>query len=72
MAPSKGMKAKIVRKAKSLGASLFNFAPAVRWDEFGEVPPGYRPKALWKMAETVIVIGVPMLLPVLESTPSIN
>ena len=72
MAPSKGMKGRIIRKAKSLGASLVNFAPAVRWDEFGEVPPGYRPKALWKMAETVIVIGVPMLLPVLESTPSIN
>jgi len=72
MPASKGIKAKIVRKAKSLGASLVNFAPASRWDEYGEVPPDYRPKALWNMAETVIVIGVPMLLPVLESTPSIN
>lgn len=70
--PSKGMKAKIIRKAKSLGASLVNFAPASRWDEFGEVSPSYRPKALWNMAETVIVVGVPMLLPVIESTPSIN
>ncbi|MBT1070514.1 hypothetical protein [Pelotalea chapellei] len=68
----KGMKGKIIRQAKSLGASLVNFAPAQRWDEYGEVGPDYRPKALWDKVETVIVIGVPMLLPVLESTPSIN
>ena len=72
MATTKGMKARIIAKAKSLGASLVNFAPADRWDEYGEVLPDYRPKALWDKAETVIVIGVPMLLPVLESTPSIN
>jgi epoxyqueuosine reductase QueG len=72
MAPSKGMKGRIIRKAQSLGASLVNFAPAARWEEYGEVRPDYRPKALWGMVETVIVIGVPMLLPVLESTPSIN
>jgi epoxyqueuosine reductase len=72
MAQSKVMKGKIVRKAKSLGASLVNFAPVSRWDEFGEVYPDYRPKALWDKVKTVIVIGVPMLLPVLESTPSIN
>ena len=72
MATSKGMKSRIITKAKSLGASLVNFAPADRWDEYGEVLPDYRPKALWDKVETVIVITVPMLLPVLESTPSIN
>jgi len=72
MAPLKGMKGRIIRKAKSLGASLVNFAPAQRWEEYGEVRPDYRPKALWDKVETVIVIGVPMLLPVIESTPSIN
>lgn len=59
-------------KAKNLGASLVKFAPASRWDEFDEVHPDYRPKSLWEKVETVIVIGVPMLLPVIESTPSIN
>lgn len=72
MAPLKGMKGRIIRKAKSLGASLVNFAPAARWDEYDEVMPDYRPKALWDKVGTVIVIGVPMLLPVIESTPSIN
>lgn len=69
---TKTTKRSIISKAKSLGASLVNFAPVARWDEYNEVAPDYRPKALWDKAETVIVIGVPMLLPVLESTPSIN
>jgi len=69
---TKTTKRSIISKARSLGASLVNFAPVERWDEYNEVAPDYRPKALWDKAETVIVIGVPMLLPVLESTPSIN
>ncbi|WP_243375139.1 hypothetical protein [Geotalea sp. SG265] len=72
MKSGKTTKRSIIAKAKSLGASLVNFAPVSRWEEFGEVLPEYRPKALWDKAETVIVIAVPMLLPVLESTPSIN
>ncbi len=69
---TKTTKRSIISKARSLGASLVNFAPVERWDEYNEVAPAYRPKALWDKAKTVIVIGVPMLLPVLESTPSIN
>lgn len=72
MAASRTTKGRVVNQAKALGASLVNFAPASRWDEFGEVAPDYRPKALWDRVETVIVVAVPMLLPVLESTPSIN
>lgn len=72
MASAAGMKRKIINRARNLGASLVHFAPVSRWDEFDEVAPAYRPKALWDKVETVIVIAVPMLLPVLESTPSIN
>jgi epoxyqueuosine reductase len=66
------LKRKIEREARRLGASLVGFAPVSRWAEFGDVPPAYHPTALWEMARGVIVLGVPMLLPVLESTPSIN
>jgi epoxyqueuosine reductase QueG len=72
MQAAKTTKRSIIAKARNLGASLVNFAPVGRWEEYGEVAPEYRPRALWDRAETVIVIGVPMLLPVLESTPSIN
>ena len=43
-----------------------------RWTEYGEVPPEYRPQAIWAPAQTVVVLGVPLMLPVVESTPSIN
>jgi epoxyqueuosine reductase len=63
---------RIVREARRLGASLVGFAPVSRWAEFAEVPPDYRPEAIWPLAQTVIVAAVPMLLPVVETTPSIN
>lgn len=64
--------ADIERRARDLGASLIGFAPVARWAEAGEVPEAYRPTALWPSARTVVTFGVPMLLPVIDSTPSIN
>ena len=55
-----------------LGSTLIGFAPVDRWADAGEVPPDYRPDSIWRLAKTVIVVGVPMLLPIVESTPSIN
>lgn len=66
------LKRQIARQAKLLGASVVGFAPVSRWAELGEVPEGYRPDAIWPRARTVIAFGVPMLLPIVESTPSIN
>lgn len=65
-------KQNITRQAKKLGATIVGFAPASRWDEFDEVPKDYRAKAVWSETETVIVLGVPISLPIIESTPSIN
>lgn len=72
--PSRNLafKRKIASRARELGAALVGVAPVSRWDEAGEVPAGYRPKAIWAGARSVIVVAVPMLLPVIESTPSIN
>lgn len=66
------LKLKIIKEAKRLGASLVGFAPVSRWDDFNEVPKPYRPRSVWAEAKTVIVLGVPILLPIIESTPSIN
>ena len=41
-----------------------------RWPDAGEVPPEYHPQALWPPARTVIVMGVEMPLPIVETTPS--
>jgi epoxyqueuosine reductase len=65
-------KEEIIAYARQLGASLIGFAPARRWDEYNEVAEPYRPAAIWPETKTVIVLGVPVLLPIIETTPSIN
>ena len=69
---SNNLKQDVTGQALRLGASLVGFAPVSRWAEYDEVPENYRPTAIWKPAQTVIVLAVPMLLPIVESTPSIN
>lgn len=64
-------KDEIIDYARSLGATLVGFTPAARWDEFGEVGEAYRPAAIWPEVKSVIVLGLPVLLPLLETTPSI-
>ncbi|PWB49666.1 MAG: epoxyqueuosine reductase [Candidatus Methanoperedenaceae archaeon] len=64
------MKNEIRRFAKEKNAFL-GFAPVDRWDDYNEVPVAFRPKSIWKDTETVIVLGLPVLLPMLETTPSI-
>lgn len=53
------------------GADLVGFAPVSLWDEEGTVPPEFRPRALFPPTETVIVLGIGMPLPIVETTPSI-
>ena len=62
----------VVAELRRLGATIMGFAPVQRWAAHAEVPPAYRPEAIWAPARTVITFGIPMLLPVIESTPSIN
>lgn len=66
------LKKKIAREARKLGADLIGFAPVSRWRESNELKPEYWPDTIWSKAQTVIVLGIPMLLPIVESTPSIN
>jgi epoxyqueuosine reductase QueG len=66
------LRADVIDEVARLGSTLIGFAPVDRWTEAGEVPPAYRPDSIWRLAKTVVVVGVPMLLPIVESTPSIN
>lgn len=52
------------------GADIVGFAPAERWDEAGEIPPDFRPRSLFPLTETVVVAGMGMPLPIVETTPS--
>jgi epoxyqueuosine reductase QueG len=64
-------KEKIIRKAKEAGAALVGFAPVERWEEYLETPPLFFPTNNFPFTRTVIVIGIPILIPMLDTTPSI-
>lgn len=69
-----GLKHRIIRKCTELDIPLAGFAPADRWDTplFEPwVPKPFRPKALFPGARSVIVIGIPVSLPVVDTAPSI-
>lgn len=53
-----GLKKKIVREARKLGADLIGFAPVSRWREHNELQPEYWPETIWSKTETVIVLGM--------------
>jgi epoxyqueuosine reductase len=61
----------IVRKAKQLGAEIVGFAPVTRWEENKDTKPPYYPQSIFPFTKTVIVLGVPIFIPMLDTTPSI-
>ncbi|MDD2554231.1 MAG: epoxyqueuosine reductase [Desulfotomaculaceae bacterium] len=65
------MKEDIIKFASSRGADIIGFAGVDRWPEYNEIPPEFWPTSLWSMAKTVIVMGMQMPLPIVDTTPSI-
>jgi epoxyqueuosine reductase len=65
------LRKKILRFCRDRGVDLVGFAPVERWEEANEVPPDFRPRAIWPPAKTVIVMGLEMPLPIVETTPSV-
>lgn len=62
------------KKCADLDIPLVGFAPVGRWDAplFEPwIPEAFRPRSVFPETNTVIVIGLPVSLPVLESAPSI-
>jgi epoxyqueuosine reductase len=71
---SRELKITIKRRCEELDIPLAGFAPADRWDNppFEPwVPEEFRPRAIFPEAKTVIVIGLPVNLPIIETAPSI-
>jgi epoxyqueuosine reductase len=71
---SVALKQWIRERCAGMDIPLVGFAPAERWDHplFEPwVPEEFRPRSIWPEVETVIVIGLPVSLPVIETAPSI-
>jgi epoxyqueuosine reductase QueG len=63
-------KSEIAVYARDLGAALVGFAPACRWEEYGDLDADFHPRSLWSMTKTVVSICVPSLLPIVETRVS--
>jgi epoxyqueuosine reductase QueG len=74
MTPDNGLKTHILDWCGQKGIPLAGIAPADRWvkgsPSFG-IPDEFLPQSIFPKTRTVIVIGLPVLLPVLDTTPSI-
>lgn len=53
------------------GADLIGIASADAWNHDGRISEAYRPDSLWAPTQSVIVIGLQMPLPIVETTPSV-
>jgi|WetSurMetagenome_2_1015567.scaffolds.fasta_scaffold119907_1 epoxyqueuosine reductase len=68
------LKLQVKNKCRDLDVPLVGFASADSWDKpvFEPwVPEEFRPRSIFPETETVIVIGIPVSLPVLDTSPSI-
>lgn len=74
------LKQDIIKKCRELQIPMVGFAPVDRWEnppielpnQFKEwIPREFWPQTIYPEAETVIVIGLPIQLPIVETAPSI-
>ncbi len=77
---SSTLKNKILKKCKEMQIPLIGFAPVERWENPPEelpnsfkdwIPLEFWPQSIYPEAKTVIVIGLPVSLPIVETAPSI-
>jgi epoxyqueuosine reductase len=69
-----GLKSRIIKMTKGLGIPLIGFSSSDRWEcppFMPWMPPEFYPQNVMPGTRTVIVIGLPVPLPILETTPSI-
>lgn len=74
------LKKDVLKICRSLGIPLVGFAPVERWEEPPNelpnllspwIPENFWPHSIYPEAKTVIVIGLPVSLPIVETAPSI-
>ena len=66
----KDLKKEIVQYLRGRGADLVGVASPKTWNRTGAVAEPYRPDRLWPPTKSVIVIGLQMPLPIVDTTPS--
>lgn len=64
------MKELIYEKAKLLGANLIRSCSTKKWEEEPIQEQEFWPRNIWPWAENVIVLGIPLFAPMIDTTPS--
>ena len=64
------LKQLVVHKARYLGCNLVRSCPVIRWEEHPIQPPEFWPQNIWPWAQQVVVLGIPLYLPMMATTPS--
>lgn len=65
------LKEKIKSEAIKLGANIVGVADVSSWDKYKNTSESYYPQNIWPWSKSVIVLGVQIYLPMLETTPSV-
>lgn len=65
------LKRSLKTMARKQGINLIGFANVERWEEEKFTAPEFYPQNIWPWAKTVMVIGVQIFLPMIETTPSV-
>lgn len=68
------LKQKIRAKCREMDIPLFGCADVTRWEDPSQnpdMPEEFYPRSVWPEAVSVVVIGLPVHLPALETSPSI-
>lgn len=67
---NRGLKQAVTKEASKLGINLIGYADVSRWRQYRFTSPEFYPDRIWPWARAVIVMGVQIYLPMLETTPS--
>ncbi len=65
------LKKKLKSEAGRLGINLTGFANVERWAEYKMTGEEFYPQNIWEWSRSVMVLGVQIYLPMLETTPSV-
>ena len=77
---ARSIKEELLLKCRELGVPLVGFAPVEMWEKPPEelpntfrewIPKEFWPQSIYPEAKTVVVIGLPVQLPIVETAPSI-
>jgi len=80
MINDESLKKEILKKCKELHIPIVGFAPVIRWENppdelpntFNKwIPEEFWPQSIFPEVKTIIVIGLPVQLPIVETAPSI-